>query len=328
MNDFDALKRQRYIDSESYRNTVEYLENGREFYGESLGKPEEKAGEHADARASLALDLWRKFQIDYTADKNMPELAAALEEIVETYDAYVKKNEEKSDDEYYPPFVLDDMIDTYVDFINLLSAAILLHREDLLGKIFGWIDGGEYDGIDAVLEELLNFYFPDRPSPDTWIWKQPYQKLLDVIDSPTPTERSKLMAKYIRSWYPAMKGQASFWGKHEKIKPELSPYFGYWAMCAAAFTYLLDIDDTLYRNEEVYPKDMVDYARSLPRRPVKFADGTEILRVEGGQPCSREGNWFSPAKNDSTRYFKAGEMMPAFDASEYGRTIWQWMPGI
>ncbi|MBD8563542.1 DUF1911 domain-containing protein [Oxalobacteraceae sp. CFBP 8763] len=41
-----------------------------------------------------------------------------------------------------------------------------------------------------------------------------------------------------------------------------SPYFGYWALCAGAFTYLLDIDDSSYRNEMVYPRDLVDYARS------------------------------------------------------------------
>ena len=54
-------------------------------------------------------------------------------------------------------------------------------------------------------------------------------------------------------------------------------------MCAGAFTYLLDVDDASYRGEEVYPKDMVDYARSMPRRSVKLGDGAEILRVEGSQ---------------------------------------------
>lgn len=35
-------------------------------------------------------------------------------------------------------------------------------------------------------------------------------------------------------------------------------------MCAAAFTYLYDIDDASYRAETVYPKDLVDYARGMP----------------------------------------------------------------
>lgn len=249
-----------------------------------------------------------------------------LGEVIDAYDVYVKKNEQLDEDIYYPPFVLNGMTDVYVDFLNILSAAILLHREDLLPVIFSWVADGGYDGTDAVLEDLLNFYFADRPSPDSWLWKQPYQKLLDVIDAETSVDRPKLMSKYVKAWYPSMKGKAGFWGKHEKIKPELSPYFGYWAMCAGAFTYLLGIDDSSYRDEEVYPRDMVDYARSLPRRPVKAQDGTEILRVEGGQACPHEGTWFSPAENNSARYFRVGEAMPTFNSSEYGRILWQWIP--
>ncbi len=47
------------------------------------------------------------------------------------------------------------------------------------------------------------------------------------------------------------------------------------------------------------------------------------LRCEAGQPCPREGWWFTPAKAHSRRHFKAGEVMPDFK-SDYGATIWQW----
>lgn len=45
--------------------------------------------------------------------------------------------------------------------------------------------------------------------------------------------------------------------------------------------------------------------------------------VHGGQPCPREGWWFTPARANSRRHFKAGEVMPDFK-SDYGATIWQW----
>lgn len=51
------------------------------------------------------------------------------------------------------------------------------------------------------------------------------------------------------------------------IKPDYSPYTGYWAMYAGAFTYLYDIDDSAYRDRLVYPKDLVDFARSASRQP-------------------------------------------------------------
>ena len=49
----------------------------------------------------------------------------------------------------------------------------------------------------------------------------------------------------------------------------------------------------------------------------------EHLRVEGGHACVRAGYWFTPAKAGSRRYFKDGEIMPAF-GTDYGVTFWQW----
>jgi hypothetical protein len=47
------------------------------------------------------------------------------------------------------------------------------------------------------------------------------------------------------------------------------------------------------------------------------------LRAQAGQPCPREGFWLTPAKTNSRRLFKAGEVMPDV-GGDYGATIWQW----
>ena len=47
------------------------------------------------------------------------------------------------------------------------------------------------------------------------------------------------------------------------------------------------------------------------------------LRCEAGQPCPREGWWFTPASPTSRRQFAAGEMMPIANPA-YGINIWQW----
>jgi hypothetical protein len=47
------------------------------------------------------------------------------------------------------------------------------------------------------------------------------------------------------------------------------------------------------------------------------------LRCEAGQPCPRAGFWFTPARVNSRRQFKAGEVMPDV-GGDYGATIWQW----
>jgi hypothetical protein len=327
MISFEEKRRQNFIDEETYRNTLAHFQGDETIYAERLAEPRTQPGSHATTLRFRASALWDAFQLRYTAGEDLVELSRSLEEVVNAFESYVGENEEKSDDDYVPPFLLDDMIDTYVDYVNLLSAAILLHREDLIPRIYGLIEGGDYDGGDAVIEELLKFYLPDRPALDEWLWDKPYRLLLDALDAESAKERESFMAKYVQSWYKSMKGRANFWGAHETIEPSFSPYFGYWAMCAAAVTYLYGIDDQKYRSEIVYPKDLVDFARSMPRRVVALDDGTKLLRVVGGQPCPKDGIWFSPAKMDSMRDFKAGEIMPSFDASEYGATIWQWVPG-
>lgn len=47
------------------------------------------------------------------------------------------------------------------------------------------------------------------------------------------------------------------------------------------------------------------------------------LRCEANQPCPREGYWFTPARPNSRRAFRQGEVMPDAGGS-YGATIWQW----
>jgi hypothetical protein len=324
MTNFNEIRRQNFIDEESFRNTIQHFANEEAEYPRRLQSPETHPGTHARLLEFRADDLWRTIQLRYTAGDEPAVLAPLLGEVVARFQAYVDKNNEASDEDYVPPFRMLDSIDTYITYLHLVSVCILLHREDLLPTILSWNEGTDYEGVDAVLEELFKFYIPDRPVLDEWLWDQPYRLLLEAIDAPAPGDRAKLMKKYVKKWYPSMKGQASFWGKHTEITPEFSPYVGYWAMCAAAFTYLYDIDDTSYREEEVYPKDLVDYARSIRRRSLTLKGREVVLRVLGGQPCPQDGQWFSPAKADSLRHFRKGDIMPSFDAAEYGATIWQW----
>jgi hypothetical protein len=265
MSDFLAKRRQPHIDEQSYRNTLRHYANEAGLYGDLLGGAEVRPGDHAQFMENRASDIWRTLQLRYTGGEDPAILAVLLDRVVEAYQEYVDKKNEADDQHYTPPFLMSQFMDVYVDYLHLVCAAILLRREDLLPTILDWNTGTDFDGADAVLEELFTFYFADRPALDEWFWDRPYRLLLAVVDAEDPAERPGLMKKYLKNWYSAFKGQAHFWGMHEEITPEFSPYVGYWAMCAAAFTYLYDIDDSSYRDELVYPKDLVDYARSKPR---------------------------------------------------------------
>lgn len=318
-------RRQPYITQVSYDNTLRHFDKD---YDILAGKLEECGGDmlgRTEILSAFASTRWFTFRLKFTAGVELGILRTELTDVVAAYQKYVDEVRELSEDEYYPSFTLNDLMDTYVNYLDLISYCILLHREDLLPKVFGLIEDSEFDGEDGVIEELFKFFFEDRPELDEWFWEKPYRGLLDAIDNDDPKGRSRDMKKYVPGWYGNMKGQALFWGKHKKIKDSFSPYYGCWATCAAAFAYLYDIDDSSFRDELVYPKDLVEYARSIPRAIVTGNDGKSVLRVLGGQACPRAGKWFSPAKEDSYRHFTQNEHMPEFPASEYGTTIWQWV---
>ena len=89
-------------------------------------------------------------------------------------------------------------------------------------------------------------------------------------------------------------------------------------------TYLWDIDDSSYRDHLVYPKDLVDYARqNRPYKGPETGSSTRPPRTPAGEPCPKEGYWFTPAHSDSRRHFKQGEVMPDFKNPLWA-TLWQW----
>lgn len=47
-------------------------------------------------------------------------------------------------------------------------------------------------------------------------------------------------------------------------------------------------------------------------------------RIPAGQPCTHAGYWFTPAQANSRRYFAQGEIMPRFEQSDWGETLWYW----
>ena len=72
-----------------------------------------------------ALSKWEAFQLKYTGGEPLSKLARELDEVVAAYEAYADENDKKPDSEYYPPVILNDHIDNYVDYVNLLSVAVL-----------------------------------------------------------------------------------------------------------------------------------------------------------------------------------------------------------
>jgi hypothetical protein len=281
----------------------------------------------AEERAWSSLDL---LHVQYTAGDRAENLALITQEVLSYWRSYaalhVAFHKSAASGGRRVPHA--DLHDTdYWKAIRLTSFALLLGHHTLLPQIAALWDY-ENDELDGLLERLVAPFAPGRATPpDTCTRHLPYFKLLKVFAA-EPHKRPDLMARYMDGWYTASRREP-YYESHTKGRDH--SFLGYWAFEAAAVTYLLDIDDSSYRNHEFYPRDLIDFARSLPRpveiggSPTTLSPGVgagEPLRCPAGHPCPKAGWWFAPADPSSRRVFKVDEVMPDLP-SAYGKTIWQ-----
>ena len=214
----------------------------------------------ARVAGDVAEDKFFIFSLRYTAGESLDKLRNDLEDVVVAYERYAKYDRQYRDEPRMPLFDFKH-IDDYVRVIALLSLTILFRREDLIPRIHDFVSGSAFDEQDALYEELLTRYLPNRRYLDEWYHDLPYRYLLDVTAGESPAERTTDMQSYLKNWYKNMKG-CGWYDSHKGQSPEGGGYFGYWAWEAGAVAYLYELDDTTFRDHLVYPKDLVDYARS------------------------------------------------------------------
>jgi hypothetical protein len=101
------------------------------------------------------------------------------------------------------------------------------------------------------------------------------------------------------------------------------------AYVVAGFRGLLDPKDLRKYGEEpcLEKKDctwyLVERAQdSYETQKSEAINSAQLVRVAAGQSCPEAGFYFTPARLDSRKLFKKGDVMPEL-GTEYGATIWQ-----
>ena len=211
-----------------------------------------------------------------------------------------------------------DLYDTdYWIALQLICFAILLNHSAELHNIMDLLVH-ENDDQDALLEALVAPYLPGRPGSTIYTRQLPYRKTRHIFQA-EPDQRPALMARYLKEWYLASRREPY----HNRHKSALFP--GYWSLEAGAITFILGIDDSTYRDMPFYPKDLVDYARSVSSPPGQSKPvNPHPPRKAAGEICPKTGWWFTMAKANSPRYFQQGVKFPNIEGSDYGLTFWQW----
>lgn len=313
----------------AYPNYVEICEDAIETFDlvtDTMLLERSKAADctAADLMSSSNARAWdsiKYLHIQYSAGISINKLRIFLPVAIHYWEEFSKYDEAYDKTAPYVVAHIPLGDDTYWDAIRLTSFAILLGFTNDLHRLCAIWDYGNQP-LDGLLERLVAPFVSGRDAPpDEYTRHLPYFKLLKVF-SVEPDKRSALMAKYMDDWYEASRREP-YYKSHTKGREH--NFLGYWAFEAAAVTYVLDIDDSSYRDHEFYPRDLIDFARSLPRPLEIGGEAAQLkLRCPAGEPCPKTGYWSTPAKLGSRQHFKQGDSMPDFPGSTYGVTIWQW----
>ena len=199
--------------------------------------------------------------LQYTAGIPIDKLRGDLDQIVADWERYADALRKFNKQPDLWAFDFSDRVE-YNQAMQLVGITILLKREDLLPRVAALCDA--FKGDDAIYDALLFPYLPNRPSPEGFFHADPYNIVIDAIDEEDPKKQADLMKKAVKRWYTANKDQP-FHDTHKQIDDDGSGgYFGYWCFELAALTVILGIDDSSFRDDITYPKDLADYARQKP----------------------------------------------------------------
>ncbi len=147
----------------------------------------------------------------------------------------------------------DYLKDWYVKMIWMLTFGIFLKCSDEeFATIVAVLDKSTRK--DWLLEYLIAYRIPGRPYVDTLIFPKPYATLKTAVEETHPQKRSNILRHYLeKEWYPGHKGV--YWYDNHKSKHDI--FFGYWSFEAAAVVKIAGIDDSSFRDNQYYPKDML-----------------------------------------------------------------------
>lgn len=260
---FARLKREKLLDYKIYAENFDEeratLEEVRAQLDQPLATLEAiPLGLILEATSALAWEATDLLSNAYSAGHPLCDLRSLYPSVVEAWEIYARYSEayKQSDEGQYSSAAVMPLRDTGYSRANrLICFAILLGWENLLPRLASLVDY-KNPSRHGMLERLLAPYVAGRgPAPSECTRHLPYFNTLKIFTA-APAARPQMMAEYLDQWYAASRREPY----HDSHKRGIS-FLGYWAWEAAAITFLLDIDDTSYRDAEFYPSDLLEYAR-------------------------------------------------------------------
>jgi hypothetical protein len=313
MTGFNKTRRQKFLSEKDYLEEERSLKYGIQLAYESLSSNRPMApGADSRNRWTIAFKSLELLLLYYTAGHSIEELKAQLPETIERFNVYI--NQTISPRSMNPPENVADtleitQLDAYVYAFWLLALCRLLGHSEFIPTVMGWVDKTfKFNrGRDGLFENVVQALTGTHvETPRVVLHAVPYRPLASATIRASE-ERPTLVKEFVEGWYKGMK--PTYWhGAHTD-----GLYFGYWCLEAALVTVLWDIDDSSYRDNLVYPKDLVDFARQQQAAARAAETPKPHISRKTGERCPHAGRWGvleSPGAFVQERMFKEGDTFP------------------
>ncbi len=149
----------------------------------------------------------------------------------------------------------------YLNILDVLSLGVLLEvpTKDF-ELIVNFIDNDKVK--DHLFEFLISYRIAERDeiheesyTDDNYMHiNQRFQELKDVIRNESNEIIERYLLKFLSDkWYASLKDT----GLYNQHKSQFDVYSGYWCFVVAAIVKIRNLDDSRFKNNDYYPKDLI-----------------------------------------------------------------------
>ncbi len=173
-----------------------------------------------------------------------------LDDLIKTTDQYQTKKS----------FAPDNILEQYIQCTWILSFAYFFNAEKSeVEKIIPHIP---YTGKDKLIDRLIAAIIPEHPVSQDIAFPDVYKPICDAMGVYDKDARDVLVQLFLKKYYPSLKKHDVTWyDSHKEKDPEYNFHTGYWVFELAAIAVAIGWDDTDFRDNMYYPKDLADWKR-------------------------------------------------------------------
>lgn len=197
--------------------------------------------------------LIAKYSDGISIDKLRIEYSKSVNYLVDGWDDYEVKFKKGRPQVIYDKYMLNQ----YCYMVWMLSFAILLDvSQKEINILKTIIENGNIS--DELIIMLLSHLTGKNYANLTKTTYMPFKNIFN--NGSFGNIDSSHIKKYLDNWFKNTK--LLTWHNYSSSIKRDKYYFGYWSFEAAAISCILDLDDSKYRDNQFYPKDLVDYCKS------------------------------------------------------------------